>query len=589
MDIHRRKAPNNSSHRNKVLTATSRKTLSPKDFRVLLVYPNLTMMLVPSLAMALFTGLLRRAGYTVDLYDTTHYVSDLTSSPQNRVKFLQARPFDEQSDLGIKIKTDIIGDFIRKVEDFKPDLMVVSVVEDTFLQAIALLDAVKEAKIPSILGGVFVTAAPEKAISYPQVQIIGVGEGEETILEVAERVRRGESCENVRNVWFKHPDGKITKNPMRPLVDVNKPLPDFSLFDEARFYRPMGGRIFKTVPIETYRGCPYTCTFCNSPMQVEVMRQNHLGSFLRRKRIDVVREEIQYLVDQYQPEYLYFIDDSFLARPDGEIRAFAKMYQEFKLPFWFNTRPENVTAERLALLKSVNCDRVSYGVECGNEEYRQKVLKRHPTTEQMVEYFDIIAKGRIAFSVNNIIGFPDETREMIFETIELNRQIRGYDSLTVSIFTPYHGTELRKLAIKRGYLNPDVITTHTTSNSLLNMPQLSAKEIDGLMRTFTCYVKFPKEEWPRIRLAEEDTEEGSRIFNEYQQRYQALFFHATQEADMSDWDDPQEYVVAPQDDGAKAQEKPWGYNCGAEQQEYAVAPRRLDSSGSSSSINQSPP
>ena len=53
------------------------------------MYPNLTMMLVPSLAIALFTDILKKAGYTVDLFDSTHYVSDLTSSPQNRVKYLQ--------------------------------------------------------------------------------------------------------------------------------------------------------------------------------------------------------------------------------------------------------------------------------------------------------------------------------------------------------------------------------------------------------------------------------------------------------------------------------------------------------------------
>ncbi len=545
---------------------------APKDFRVLLVYPNLTMMLVPSLAIALFTGILRKAGYTVDLFDSTHYVSDLTSSPQNRVKFLQARPFDEKKDLGVKIKLDLLGDFVRKVNDFKPDLMIVSVVEDTFLQALELLDAVKDAEIPSILGGVFVTAAPDKAISYPQVQMIGVGEGEETILEVTEIVRRGESCEEVQNVWFKRPDGTIVKNPMRPLVDLHKPLPDFSLFDEARFYRPMGGRIFKTVPLETYRGCPYSCTFCNSPMQVDVMRENHLGNFLRRKRMEVVKNEIEYLIDRYDPEYLYIIDDSFMARPRREIREFVEMYQEFKLPFWFNTRPENVSTESLALLKSVNSDRISFGLECGNEEYRRKVVKRHPTNEQILRYFDIIADSRIAFSVNNIIGFPDETREMIFETIELNRQLRGYDSLTVSIFTPYHGTELRKLAVERGYLDESIITTHTTSDSLLNMPQLPVKEIDGLMRTFTSYVKFSNDEWPRIRLAEKDTEEGNKVLEEYRRRYIEQFFQKTQEEAKDDWEDPTKYVVSPENSRTK-DAGPWGYNCGAEQREYVAPPR----------------
>ena len=519
----------------------------PKDFRVLLVYPNLTMMLAPSLAMALFTGILRRAGYEVDLFDTTHYVSDLASSPQNRVKFLQARPFDEETDLGVRIRTDILGDFVRKVNDFKPDLIVASVVEDTFLQAVSLLDAVKDAEIPNIVGGVFVTAAPEKAISYPEIDMIGLGEGEETILEVAERVRRDESCEDVKNVWLKRSDGTTVRNSMRPLVDINKPYPDFSLFDEARFYRPMGGRIFKSIPLETYRGCPYMCTFCNSPMQVEVMRENHLGSFLRRKRMDVIRDEIRYLIDKHSPEFLYIIDDSFLARPQGEIEAWMEMYQEFKIPFWTNTRPENATAERLALMESVNAYRVSYGLECGNEEFRRNVVKRAPTNEEIIGYFDTIAEGGVAFSVNNIIGFPDETREMIFETIELNRALRGYDSMTVSIFTPYHGTKLRELAVKRGYLDASVITTHTTSSSPLDMPHLSSKEIDGLIRTFTLYVKFPKEEWPQIRLAEQDTEEGNRIFGEYHQRYMEKYFSGTQVETMGDWEEPQEYVVAPHD------------------------------------------
>ena len=62
------------------------------------------------------------------------------------------------------------------------------------------------------------------------------------------------------------------------------------------------------------------------------------------------------------------------------------------------------------------------------------------------------------------------------------------------------------MAVERSYLDASVITTHTTSNSLLTMPQFTSQDIDGLMRTFMLYVRFPKEEWPRIRLAEQDTE-----------------------------------------------------------------------------------
>ena len=81
------------------------------NFRVLLVYPNLPLMLVPPLAVALFTSIIRDAGYSVSLFDTTDYIDqDDGSSPRNRVKYLQARDFDENEDLGVSVKTGLFND-----------------------------------------------------------------------------------------------------------------------------------------------------------------------------------------------------------------------------------------------------------------------------------------------------------------------------------------------------------------------------------------------------------------------------------------------------------------------------------------------
>ena len=79
-----------------------------EDFKVLIVYPNLTMMLVPALSIGIFTDILKKQKYQVSLFDTTHYMAEENSSPQNRVKFLQARKFDETNDMGVRIKTDLI-------------------------------------------------------------------------------------------------------------------------------------------------------------------------------------------------------------------------------------------------------------------------------------------------------------------------------------------------------------------------------------------------------------------------------------------------------------------------------------------------
>lgn len=318
------------------------------------------------------------------------------------------------------------------------------------------------------------------------------------------------------------------------------PFPDYGLFDKVRFYRPMGGKILRTIPLETYRGCPFNCTFCNSPMWNEFYRSNNQGIFSRRKNINRLIEEIRYLAKEYNPGLLYIIDDTFLARPEEELREFARRYKEFGIPFWMNTRPETITEEKMGLLQEMNCYRISVGIECGNEEFRKKKLNRNISNQELLERIKILSKSGIAFSINSIIGFPDETRDLIFDTIELNRQLSGYDTLTVSIFVPYHGTKMREEAVKKGYLDPETITTHTTSSSLLQMPQLSSQEIDGLMRTFTMYVGFPKRWWHYIKEAEEFSPRGNEMFAKLSKIYHDIYlsgdqFQIQKPKEKTDW------------------------------------------------------
>jgi len=502
-----------------------------EDFKVLIVYPNLSLMLVVSYGIGLFTKIFKDQGYQVGLFDTTNYVSEENSSPQNRVKYLQARKFSDKDDLGTEIKTDLLGDFRKKVVEYQPDFMIFSVVEDAFRQALKLLETIEDLNIPHLLGGVFPTSAPELCMKFPLIQMIGLGEGEKTVVNVAEAIRLGKPLTNIPNTWIRTESVDLIKSPMGPLVDINEYIPDFSLFDDKRLNRPMGGRIFRTLPIETFRGCPYKCTFCNSPMQVSIAEKNLVGNFLRRSPIQQLRERIKRLIDLYQPELFYFIDDSFLARPEQEIYEFCDMYEEFKLPFWFNTRPENCTPTNLKRLKEVGNYRISFGLECGNEEFRKRVLKRYPPNEKVIRHFKIIEESGVNFSVNLMIGFPGETRELIMDTVELTRAINGYDTLTVSIFTPYHGTELREVAVRNGWLEADLITTHTTSNSILEMPApyVSSKDIDGIMRVLPLYCYFPKSEWESLRRAEIDDDEGNRLLEHYSQLYKINFLKETQD------------------------------------------------------------
>lgn len=492
--------------------------MSPHDFRILLVYPNLPMMLVPPLSIAVFAWVLRREGFSVELFDTTKYGDGDLSSPQRRVEYLQARNIFSESNLKQLKDSDMNADFQSAIEGFKPNLLLYSFTEDALRRALQLLRISNRHNIPTIVGGVLATAAPDWLLSFPEVSIVGVGEGEETVRTVALRLSRGEDIGQVSNLWIKASDGSIRRNELRPYVDLDDYSTDFTLFEDERFLRPMGGRIHRAFPIETYRGCPHCCTYCNSPMHNRIAK-DHGRRYLRRRSIAGVRKEMKHLVDDYNVNLFYIVDDSFLARRRSETEAFIEMYREFSIPFWFNTRPEHCTLELLKKLKDVGLFRVSFGIESGNEEFRIKHLGRKITNDELLKYFDLIDNSGISYSVNCIIGFPYETRETALDTIRLVKRIRGYDAITVSIFTPYRGTPLREQAIKEGWLDPDSLTVHTTSTSLLKMPHFTAHQIDGLMRTFPLYVQFDESEWADLAKAERFEPEGEVVFARYSQMY----------------------------------------------------------------------
>lgn len=492
--------------------------MNKNDFKILIVYPNIPMMLVTPLAVAIFTWILRKEGFIVSLFDTTQYTDGNLSSPQNRAKYLQARNIFSERNLALIKDTDMEKDFKKQIESFKPDLLIYSFAEDSLQRALQLLRVSNPYKITTIAGGILATSAPELLISFPEISIIGVGEGEEVVREVALRLSQGQDIKNIPNLWLKQPDGSIIKNPPRPYVNLSAYSTDFSIFNEDRFERPMGGKIHRALPMETYRGCPNQCAYCNSPMHNRIAKQQG-KVYLRRRPVEWIIKEVKHLVNDYKINLLYIVDDTFLARPKQEIEEFIEIYKEIRIPFWFNTRPETCTLEMLNKLKEVGLFRISLGIESGNEQFRKDILHRNISNDKLVEYFNAIDLSGVSYSINCVIGFPYETREMIFDTIRFAKKIKGYDSITVSIFTPYRGTELRDKAIKEGWLNPDKLTTHTTARSMLDMPFLTAKEIDGLMQTFSLYVEFDESHWPEIKKIEKFEPGSEKLLAHYSDLY----------------------------------------------------------------------
>lgn len=484
--------------------------------RVLLVYPNIPLMFSPPISMAIFTAICKEMESPVDLFETTSYTDQFSGSRKiiNQKKgYVGRNQLDDNDWITIKPASQAVPDFVKKVEEFNPDLILISCVEDSFSTGIALLESIKDKKIPNIMGGVFATFAPEEVLKYDCVHQLCHQEGESVVREAIERLRDGRPLDDIPGTTYRHED-HAQKNMPAALVDINEITPDFQFFDMKRFGRWQGGRWFdSSLQMETYRGCPYQCTYCNSPGQRAFSKDAGTGNFMRRKSADVIKTEFEYFHEEFGVDHVNFVDDSFLARPVKELEAFAKVWSEHKTPFWCNTRIENCTPEVMQMMKECGMYRITFGLESGNEGYRRDYLKRNVTNEKYLHHIDIINRSNIAYSLNVIIGMPFETREFALDTARFARECGGHDAYNVAAWQAYHGTELRDIAVKAGFISGDFswnLEDKTKDyndgafTSLIKMPKpyLQPEEIKQIVDLFPLYAYFPDEMYPEIERPE---------------------------------------------------------------------------------------
>ncbi len=476
----------------------------------------------PPVAFGIFTALLKNEGYNVELFDGTLYPNETYYHGQTKFNNLNVRPFSYEG-TGLEIKTTNQNDDLRnKVDEFKPHFICVSMLETVYHQTTAVLDVLKNYDIPVMVGGVFPTHAPKISLQHDAVDMACVGEGNECLLHVCEKLAKGEDYHGAPNLAYLK-DGELRVNPLAEPVDLNiEPIPNYDLFEPGRFLRPMGGKVWVTIPVETNRGCPYKCTFCNSPGALQQYKDHNAGNFLRKKTTARLETEIKQLASHYSAEFVYFTSDTFLLFADNEFDEFIEMYSGIKIPFWMQTRAETIKLDRMKKLRDVGCFRMSMGLEHGNYDFRKKLLKKPFSDQIFIDASQVISEAGIPLTVNNIIGFPDETRDLIFDTINLNRKLT-FDSNNCAFFQPFRGTELHTLSLKKGYIDESHFSSLDGEPILANQP-VSHNELRGLKRTFALYTRMEKEYWPQIKRAEQLNEDGDSAFSELQEIFREQFF-----------------------------------------------------------------
>ena len=444
------------------------------------------MRVTPPGGIAILTACLKRAGYTdIDLFDATWYPVDEDADfarPDRDREREKRQMFPEykweRDDIKLELENEnMYVAWRNKVIEYKPDVIIASVVEDTYYLWRKFMDQITDQKFISICGGVFATYYPQAFEG--KCDYICRGEGDEALIELMDLLEEGKTGHHLANIY---------PNPMRPAINVNTlPITDHDIFPDKSLYRPFQGKIVKIGVTETQRGCPFKCKFCNSPSNAGLYKEETDSLFFRKKTVEHQEEELKHLIDHHKIEVLWILTDTFLTMSKKEFDKWATMYSKYKLPFFTQTRPELLTPYQARTLKELGCMKINMGVEHGDPEFRKNVIGRIYKNERAIEAFAIAREAGLSTTCNFIVGYPYETMENCMQSVELAARL-GCDDTNAFIYTPYHGTPMRDMCVKSGFIEDDLIVEMRSDDqgTYLNMPKpyMSREEIQYMFNNF---------------------------------------------------------------------------------------------------------
>ena len=347
------------------------------------------------------------------------------------------------------------------------DLIGMGLMTNTFFRACVLTRRIRDAGIraPIIWGGTHPTVAPVESLEVPDV--ICVGEGEEPTLQLAERLEEGKDPTDIGSLSFRAggPFGnkQTIRNPVQTLEREldDYPFPDYELethwvagrdgLEPARLDNLRG--TLHRLRIETTRGCPYPCTFCNNAALLKIYRGK--GSWVRKRSADNVIEEIQKARACFPTiEAVNIVDDLFFIRSEEDIEDFADKYaQQVNLPLELDAFPNTISEVKVKTLARVPINLISMGIQSGSADTLKNIYKRPTPIEKIVEGINLFSKYKLRTEYHYIVNNPFESDRNRIETIRFAAtHHRGPSILRIFPLQFYPGTPLYDQAREAGLI-----------------------------------------------------------------------------------------------------------------------------------------
>jgi len=347
------------------------------------------------------------------------------------------------------------------IRNTKFDIVLIGGLSPVYKYTVELSRWIKSlnSKSKIILGGYVAMSVPEILINNSEADIICIGEGELTIIELLSKLSKdlNGSLEGIAGICYKNNEKEIVFNPARPFIqnlDMESALPAYDLLPmEIYLSNPVVG-IGRDIDFISGRGCPYQCTFCYQPF----------GHKPRTHSVDFVLRAINYLRDNYHIDFISFQDDEFVLDIKRVVKFCEARNRFFPELLWSCTGRANIVAnnEELAkIMKDSGCTLISFGFESGSQRMLDR-MRKSQTVQMLEKTVKICRKHGLPIPASFIIGMPGEDDETCKDTVDFClRNNLPLDSLMFA--TPYPGTEIFDFAIRTKRIDKNSLHEYLTT------------------------------------------------------------------------------------------------------------------------------
>lgn len=390
----------------------------------------------------------------------------------------------------------------KAISEFEPDIIATGgmAAEYLFISHSIELSRIIAPHTPIVCGGGIMTNDRVHAFDLLKPDYAVVDEGEYVIIDLLDRLSKGESMEGCGGVDYLK-DGKRVVNCIRtPIDDLDAiPLPDYEFMEVETFFDifAQGRDNFhvrtrkrpRMLPILTGRSCPFKCTFCQYST-LEGSRRKYRGRSMQN-----VIEEVQHFHDLYQFNILKIYDDLFSVK-EHRIREFCELIKETKLDIHWNAsmRVGDVSLDLLKEMKDAGCIHIGYGFESASNDVLHSMAKRIKV-DQIERAIRLSEEAGIGCQGNFIYGDPAETEETVQETKEFADRMCRHHIVHQDYVMPYPGSPIFDHSLAIGAIKDrkkyyETIHMRPRYNMTKMKTQDYFRSIDPVVNEFMVDLKF---------------------------------------------------------------------------------------------------